>query len=50
MKNLGIYLVIALGFGAYGYMTEVDRDESGAIIGEGRVDAFEIKAGDCRWR
>ena len=47
MKNLGLYLVIALGFGIYGYMTEADRDETGAIIDGGRVDAFEIKQGDC---
>lgn len=47
MKNLGLYLVIALGFGIYGYMTEADRDETGAIVDGGRVDAFEIKQGDC---
>ena len=47
MKGWGAYIVIALGVFAYKAMTDVDRDESGNIIGSGTVDAFDIRAGDC---
>jgi hypothetical protein len=47
MKNWGIYIAVALGFVAYNALTEADRDSSGAIVGEGNVDAFEIRVGDC---
>jgi hypothetical protein len=47
MKTWAIYIVAALGFAIYGAATNVDRDDSGAIIGEGRVDAYQVRAGDC---
>jgi hypothetical protein len=47
MKNVATYIAIALGFVAYNAMTSADRDDSGAIISEGNVDAFQIQVGDC---
>ena len=47
MKGWGAYIIIALGVLGYKAMTDADRDESGAIIGGGTVDAFDIRAGDC---
>ena len=39
--------VIGAGVIGVGYFTQVERDESGAIVGAGDVDAFEIRLGDC---
>ena len=47
MKKLAAYAVAVLGFGIYGAMTDVDRDDSGAIVGGGTLDAFEMRTGDC---
>lgn len=47
MKNWGAYILVALGYFGYNAITSADRDESGAIIDEGSVDAFEMKVGDC---
>jgi len=47
MKNLITYVAIALGFVAYNAVTSADRDESGAIVSEGSVGAFQIQVGDC---
>jgi hypothetical protein len=47
MKKFAAYAVAALGFGIYGAVTDVDRDDSGAIIGEGTLDAFQVRLGDC---
>ena len=47
MKNWGAYLLVGLGYFGYNVMTAADRDQSGAIIGEGSVDAFEMRVGDC---
>ena len=47
MKQWGIYILAALGFGIYGAVTQADRDGSGAIVGEGTVDAFQVRVGDC---
>lgn len=47
MKNWGIYILAAIGFVTYDAMTSADRDESGAIVGSGTVDAFNVKVGDC---
>jgi len=47
MKTWGIYILVALGFFIYGATTDVDRDDSGAIVDEGNVDAFQIRVGDC---
>ena len=40
MKTWGLYIAIALVFFIYTSATKVDRDSSGAIVGEGNVDAF----------
>ena len=47
MKTWGIYIAAAIGFAIYGAATKVDRDNSGAIVGEGNVDAFHVRVGDC---
>ncbi len=47
MKNLGLTAVIIIGALAYNAFTSADRDSSGAIVGEGSVDAFELRVGDC---
>jgi len=47
MKTWGIYIAAIAGFAIYGAVTEADRDGSGAIIGEGTVDAFNVRVGDC---
>ena len=47
MKSWAIYIAAALGFVVYGAVTDVDRDISGAIVGGGTVDAFQIQVGDC---
>lgn len=47
MKNLAIYVVIGLAVVAYNIATDANRDESGAIVSEGNIDAFAIKLGDC---
>ena len=47
MKTWAVYIVAFLGFAIYGAATNVDRDDSGAIIGEGNVDAFNVRIGDC---
>ena len=47
MKNLGFYAVVVMGYLAYGAITNADRDDSGAIVGEGHLDAFHMRVGDC---
>ena len=47
MKNWVYYIAAALGFTVYGAVTDADRDSTGAIIGEGSVDAFNVSVGDC---
>ncbi len=47
MKHWAIYIALALGFVIYGAVTDVDRDSSGAIVGSGNVDAFQVRIGDC---
>jgi len=47
MKSWAIYIAAALGFVIYGAVTDADRDSSGAIVGGGTVDAFQIQVGDC---
>ena len=45
MNRLAAYVLAALGFGIYGAVTNVDRDESGAIVDAGTLDAFEMRLG-----
>ena len=47
MKNWGFYAVAVLAYLGYGALTSADRDSSGAIVGEGNIDAFQIQVGDC---
>ena len=47
MKTWGVYILAAIGFAIYGAATEADRDDTGAIVGEGNVDAFQVRVGDC---
>lgn len=47
MRTWGVYILAALGFVIYGAATDADRDSSGAIVGGGSVDAFNVRAGDC---
>jgi hypothetical protein len=47
MKNLALYAVVVMGYLAYGAVTEADRDEFGSIVGEGNIDAFHMRVGDC---
>jgi len=47
MKTWGIYIAAAVAFFVYGMVTDVDRDDSGAIVGSGSVDAFQVRVGDC---
>ncbi len=47
MKKLGLYILAAIGFGTYSVLTDVDRDDSGAIVEAGTLDAFQIRLGDC---
>jgi len=47
MRQWVIYIAAALGFAIYGAASNVDRDSSGQIVGEGTVDAFHVRVGDC---
>ena len=47
MKKFLVIIAAALGFAIYGAASNVDRDDAGAIVGEGSVDAFEVRVGDC---
>jgi hypothetical protein len=47
MKQWGVYIIAALGFVIYGAVTDVDRDDTGAIVDAGTIDAFHIRVGDC---
>lgn len=47
MKSWGIVIVVALGIFIYGALTKANRDDTGAIVGEGTVDPFNVRVGDC---
>lgn len=47
MKNLGFYVLVAIGVFAYNMATDADRDSTGAIVDGGNIDVFDIKVGDC---
>lgn len=47
MKNIGIWIAVAIGFAIYNTVTRADRDETGAVVDAGRIDAFQMKVGDC---
>lgn len=47
MRNWIIGIAVAAGvYGVSSYM-RADRDETGAIVDEGSLDAFEMRVGDC---
>jgi len=47
MKSWAGYILAVLGFVIYGAATNANRDSTGAIVGEGSVDAFQVRVGDC---
>lgn len=47
LKGWVVYGAIGVGVVGYNAMTSADRDSTGAIVGAGSVDAFEMKVGDC---
>ena len=46
MKNI-IAIVLFVGIGAFFAKPDADRDISGQIVGEGTLDIFQIRIGDC---
>jgi hypothetical protein len=45
--NWGIGIVVAAGAYLFNTAMQADRDDSGAIVGEGSLDAFQMQVGDC---
>lgn len=47
MKKFLIFAVVA-GIGYYSYISaQADRGADGSIVSEGRIDAFQLRVGDC---
>jgi hypothetical protein len=46
-RNWGIGIAVAAGAYLVNSVMQADRDETGAIVGEGSVNAFEMRVGDC---
>lgn len=46
-KSLAVYGAIGAAVVGYNALNSADRDNSGAIVDGGSVDAFEIRVGDC---
>ena len=48
MRHLRIiFFVLFIGYLAYDYANDADRDESGSIVRAGEIDAFAMRVGDC---
>jgi hypothetical protein len=47
MRNWIIGIAIAGGAYLFHSTMQADRDDSGAIVGEGSIDAFQMRVGDC---
>ena len=47
LRGWVLYGTIGAGVAAYNVFTAAERDDSGAIVSGGNVDAFEIAVGDC---
>lgn len=47
MKNWVLTIAVALGVVGFRAATDADRDASGAIVGAGALNAFEVRVGDC---
>jgi len=45
--NWGIGIAAAAGIYLFNNVMRADRDDSGAIVAEGSVDAFQMRVGDC---
>jgi Septum formation len=45
--NWGIGIAAAAGVYLFNTVMRADRDDSGAIVAEGSVDAFQMRVGDC---
>jgi hypothetical protein len=45
--NWGIGIAAAAGVYLFNTAMRADRDDSGAIVAEGSVDAFQMRVGDC---
>jgi hypothetical protein len=46
-RNWGIGIAIAAGAYLVSSLTQVDRDDTGAIVDEGSLSAFQMRVGDC---
>jgi hypothetical protein len=46
-RNWGIGIAVAAGAYLVNSFMQADRDDSGAIVSEGSVDAFQMRVGDC---
>lgn len=47
MKNFAFYLLAVIGIVGYRMATDVERDETGAIVDSGNMDVFQMQVGDC---
>jgi Septum formation len=47
MRAWPIYIAVAVGGYAVSSMMQADRDSTGAIVGAGNIDAFQMRVGDC---
>jgi hypothetical protein len=45
--NWGIGIIVAAGAYLFNTAMQADRDGTGAIVGEGSLDAFQMQVGDC---
>lgn len=44
----GVFVVLLMvGVGAYGFLTQPSQDSTNAIDSAGQVDAFDVRLGDC---
>ena len=46
-RNWGIGIAVAVGAYLFNSAMQADRDDSGAIVAEGALDAFQMRVGDC---
>ena len=42
-----LLFAIVVAYVVYDFTNDADRDESGSIVGEGQIDAFAVRVGDC---
>ena len=42
-----IFFGLIIAYGAFDFINDADRDESGTIVGDGQVDVFAMRVGDC---